>query len=413
MKSGSSIHVVGPLALLFALAVCNPAAAHAAKERALYSFAGGGDGGFPQGNVVLDTKGNIYGTTQSGGGSGCGGGGCGTVFELTAPGREKLLHVFTGGHDGAFPIAGLVMDDGGNLYGTTLNGGAHCQCGTVFKIAPDGSEHILYAFKGGEDGSRPLGALAFDGSGNLYGTTSAGGIDCNGFGVGCGTIFLIRPTGKHKVMYAFKGGADGIYPAAGLWLGINGLFYGTTANGGIDCDGTGQGCGTVFQFARRGTETVLYAFTGGDHGAYPAGGVVGDDSLNLYGTTNNGGIDCDGSGAGCGTVFKLAPDGAESGLHVFQGGNDGENPRAAPLLDAEGNLYGTTAAGGSGSENSAGVVFRISPDGKEKILYAFTGGNDGGGPFSGLTADALGNFYGTTFTGGEFFNGTVFKLRHR
>lgn len=408
MKSTLSVHA----AIAFVLVAFTPVAAHVAKERVLYSFAGGsGDGAFPQSNVIMDSQGNIYGTTENGGGSGCGGGGCGTVFELTRGGKEKLLHAFNAGDDGAFPIAGLVMDDASNLYGTTRNGGSECQCGTVYKITPDGTENVVYAFKGGADGAFPLGALASDHQGSLFGTTSKGGIDCNGTGQGCGTVFKIKPTGRHKVMYAFKGGHDGIYPASGLSFGIDGIFYGTTANGGIDCDGSGQGCGTVFALAQRGTEHRLYAFTGGDHGAYPAGGVVPDHDLNLFGTTNNGGTDCDGSGVGCGTVFKLALDGTETVLHVFAGGDDGSNPRAAPLLDEAGNLYGTTAAGGSGGENADGVVFRLSPDGTEKILYAFTGGSDGGGPFSGLIADASGNLYGTTFTGGTSSAGTVFKVR--
>jgi uncharacterized repeat protein (TIGR03803 family) len=407
MKSGSRVRAGA--ALLLALALCNPA--QAGKEKALYGFAGGGDGAFPQGNVILDAQGNIYGTAQSGGGSGCGGGGCGIVFRLTPRGKETILHVFTADGDGAFPIAGPVMDQAGNLYGTTLNGGgARCQCGTVFRIAPDGTESIVHSFRGGSGGSRPLGALILDRKGNLYGTASSGGADCNGFGVGCGTVFRLTPDGNYRVLHAFAGGSDGIYPAAGLSLGADGNFYGTTANGGIDCDDTGQGCGIVFKLTPDGAETVLYAFPGGDHGAYPAGGVIRDDAGNLFGTTNNGGVDCDFSG-GCGVAFKLATDGTETTLHVFAGGNDGAHPRSAPLMDAAGNLYDTTVEGGG--ENDGGIVFRLSPTGKEKILYAFQGGDDGGGPFSGLTADALGNLYGTTFTGGSGFNGTVFRLGHR
>ena len=297
------------LALLLALA--NPAAA--GKEKALYSFTGGGDGAFPQANVVMDAQGNIYGTTQSGGGSGCGGGGCGTVFKLTPRGKETLLHVFQAGSDGAFPIAGLTMDASGNLYGTTLNGGAHCQCGTVFKITPDGAESIVYAFHGGAEGSSPQGMLVRDKKGNFYGTTASGGLDCNGFGVGCGTVFRLTPDGKHRVLYSFAGGSDGISPVTGLSLGTDGNFYGTAANGGNDCDDTGQGCGVIFQLTPKGVETVLHVFAGGNDGAYPAGGVVRDDAGNLYGTTNNGGVDCDFSG-GCGVAFKLAPDGTERQL---------------------------------------------------------------------------------------------------
>jgi len=399
-----------PAALLCVLAAFVPATASAEKEKVLYSFAAGADGAFTQAGVIADAEGNLYGTAQQGGGTGCGGYGCGTVFKLAPKGKETIPHVFNAGIDGAFPIPGLVADAAGNLYGTTLNGGRHCQCGIVFKVTPSGEETVVHAFAGSEDGSSPVAGLIIDGAGNLYGTTSSGGIDCNGTGQGCGTIFRIKANGKKSVLYAFASASDGIYPAAGLLRDQAGNLYGTTANGGTDCDGTGQGCGTAFKLTPDGTESVLYAFAGGNHGAYPAAGVIMDETGTLYGTTNNGGVDCDGSGAGCGTVFKLTANGTETGLHIFTGGDDGAYPKDTPVMDGAGLLYGTTVEGGG--VNDGGVVFRINPNGKETILYSFIGGSDGGAPFAGLIMDALGNLYGTTYIGGAYGNGTVFKLRN-
>ena len=405
------ISIIGCAAAVIAVVFATvPAAAHWYREKVLHGFGNFGDGVYPQGNVVMDALGNLYGTAENGGGTGCRGGGCGIVFKLSPDRSETILHAFNG-RDGAFPIAGLVMDTAGNLYGTTLKGGPRCGCGTVFKLAPDGTETMVHAFRGGWDGAFPLGALIFDQAGNLYGTTSGGGRDCNGSGIGCGTVFRIDPAGQKTTLHAFRGDRDGIYPAAELSLGADGNFYGTTANGGIDCDSTGQGCGIVFKLTPEGQETVLYRFEGGPHGAYPAGGVTADAAGNLYGTTNNGGVDCDGSG-GCGVVFKVAADGTETALHVFAGGDDGMHPRATPLIDSEGNLFGTASSGGA-TQNEAGVVFRLRPGGAEKILYAFTGFKDGGGPFSGLTQDASGNLYGTTYFGGRYYSGTVFELKYR
>lgn len=395
--------------VLAAAMMAAPAAQSAPKEKVIYSFAfGEADGAAPQGGVIRDAQGNLYGTTQGGEGGGCGGGGCGTVFKVTPKGKETILHGFTGA-DGAYPVPGLAIDAAGNLYGTAIVGGPihHCACGVVFKVTPDGAFSIVHAFRGGADGSHPVGGLIFDKRGDLIGTTGSGGNDCTGTGEGCGTVFRIKPDGRKEVLHAFDG-AGGIYPESDLTLDGSGNIYGTTANGGSDCDGTGQGCGVVFKLAHDGTETVLYAFAGGSNGAYPTGGVVMDDAGTLYGTTNNGGIDCDGSG-GCGTVYKLASDGTETGLHSFAGGNDGAHPRDTLVMDGAGHMYGTAVEGGG--ENDGGVVFKIKPNGKERILYAFTGGNDGGGPFSGLIMDASGSLYGTTFTGGLYSYGTVFKLK--
>lgn len=390
------------------LAACVCPAASAPREHVIYSFQAGADGAAPQGGVIFDTQGNLYGTTENGAGNGCGGGGCGTVFKLAPNGQETILHVFSGG-DGAFPVPGLVADAAGNLYGTTINGGPHrnCPCGTVFKVTPQGQFSTVHAFRGGADGAHPVAGLIVDRRGDLIGTTGSGGNDCNGTGEGCGTVFKIKPDGRKQTLHAF-GGSDGIYPASDLTLDASGDIYGTAANGGIDCDGSGQGCGVVFKLVPDGSETVLYTFEGASHGAYPTGGVVMDGAGTLYGTTNNGGIDCDGSG-GCGTVYKLTSDGTETGLHSFTGGSDGNHPRATLVTNANGRMYGTTVEGGG--DNDGGVVFEIKPGGKERIVYAFTGGIDGGGSFAPLTMDGTGHLYGTTFTGGADFFGTVFKLK--
>jgi uncharacterized repeat protein (TIGR03803 family) len=399
--------IFGTAALAIAM-MAAPAARSAPKEKAIYSFTAGADGAQPQSGVILDAEGNLYGTAQDGAGQGCGGGGCGTVFKLTPKGKETTLHVFTG-DDGAFPIATLVADAAGNLYGTAIDGGPlkHCACGVIFEITPDDQFSIVHAFKGGADGAHPVAGLVFDKQGNLYGTTVSGGNDCNGTGEGCGTVFKIKPNGKKIVLYAFNG-SDGIAPGSDLLLDASGNIYGTTSNGGVDCDETGQGCGVVFKLTPDGTETVLYAFAGGSNGAYPTGGVIMGDAGTLYGTTNNGGADCDGSG-GCGVVYALASDGTETGLHSFAGGNDGNHPRGTLVMDNSGRMYGTAVEGGG--ENDGGVVFEIKSNGREKIVYAFTGGNDGGGPFAGLTMDGMGELYSTTFTGGLNSFGTVFKLK--
>jgi uncharacterized repeat protein (TIGR03803 family) len=397
----------GSLAAAIVMAAFAPVAVQAHQERVLYSFAGGqGDGAFTQAGVFVDAQRNLYGTTQAGGGTGCGGSGCGTVFKLTPHGKETVLHIFGQGSDGWLPVGGVTMDTAGNLYGTTFFGGASGR-GTIFKVPPKGKETVLFSFSGGDDGSRPVADLILDDAGNLYGTTTGGG------SAGNGAVFEFTADGKEKVLYSFLGGTDGFYPAAGLLRDTAGNLFGTTANGGIDCDDSGQGCGTVFKLTPDGTETVLYAFEGGSHGANPAAPVIMDETGALYGTTNNGGMVCDDSGATCGTVFKLAANGKETGLHTFAGGSDGAYPKGGLTMDALGNLYGTTSSGGNGGgECGCGVVFKIRRNGEERIVHTFTG-DDGHSPFAGLSTDSSGNFYGTTFVGGAFGDGAVFTLRNR
>jgi uncharacterized repeat protein (TIGR03803 family) len=383
-----------------------PAVSQAAKEGVTYSFTGGADGGSPEAGLYRDANGNLYGVTEEDGSGGCGGGGCGTVFRVSPGGREKTLHTFNG-DDGAYPIAELNADGAGNLFGTAYLGGQHGG-GTIFRVTPKGKTKVIHNFKGGSDGARPFAGLVSDDAGNFYGTTANGGA------ADAGTIYKLTPDGKESVLYAFAGGKDGVYPIGALLRDSNGFLYGTATNGGIDCDGTGIGCGIVFKLSPDGKETVLYRFEGGDHGANPAAGLAMDSSGDLYGTTNNGGMVCDDSGATCGTVYKLDNSGKETGLHTFIGGKDGSYPKSRLLIDASGNLLGTTSSGGAaGGECGCGIAFRITPGGALKILHTFGTDTDGRFPFAGLITDGNGHYFGTTNTGGDSSWGTVYKLTIR
>ncbi|HLI63897.1 MAG TPA: choice-of-anchor tandem repeat GloVer-containing protein [Terriglobales bacterium] len=305
---------------------------------------------------------------------------CALVFALTiiAPGPAlaqtySVIHEFTGGPLGANPVAGMVMDRAGNLYGTTFTGGA--------------------------------------------GTCPAIGISASG----CGTVFEFSPsTGRFTVLYRFTGGTDGAYPQAPLLIAPDGTLYGSTVEGGIQsCTGNYglPGCGVVFHLQPRPTpppnatanpwlETPIYSFSGLD-GNGPLGDLAMDQSGNIYGSTVIGGLHsyC------CGVAFKLTPSNgvwSESTLHQFSGGNDGVSPYGV-TLDPAGNVYGTTFQGGN---DSRGIAYQLLAGSgwMENQLYSFTGGSDGGEPVSGVTFDSSGNLYGSTFTGGSGGVGTVFEL---
>jgi uncharacterized repeat protein (TIGR03803 family) len=373
---------------------------HGARADAvLYSFNGGSDGDNPGAGLVRDSARNLYGTTEIGGGNGCGGFGCGTIFKLAPDGTETVLHSFGAGSDGINPRSGLIMDSTGNLYGTTQVGGGPNNAGTVFKVAPDGTETVLYSFKGGSDGSNPFGDLIKDSEGNLFGTTVEGGHSgCNG-GNGCGTVFKLATSGTETALYLFTGGSDGASPYAGLAKDRAGNLYSTTYVGGAN------NLGTVFKLAPNGAETVLLSFRGyPNDGQFPWAGLIRDNAGNLYGTTTSGGtISNDG------TAFKLAPDGTETILHSFTNQSDGGNPYAAMIMDKTGNLYGTAPYGGA---TGYGVVFKLAPDGTEKVLHSFTG-NDGANSFAGLIGGKKSQLYGTTAAGGANGYGTVFKLKEQ
>ena len=351
----------------------------------LHSF-NGSAGAYPVAGLIVDAAGNLYGTTQQGGSYGLG-----TVFKVDTSGAETVLHSFKGGKsDGAFPSAGLAFDTKGRLYGTTTLGGRSNQ-GTVFRVTANTT--VVYSFTGTDgDGAYPAAGLVADRVGNVYGTTQQGGTH------GYGTVFKLDKAGKETVLHSFGGVPDGEYPCAGLILDAKGNLYGTTQLGGP----ASQNDGTVFKVNTKGKETVLYSFTdaNGD-GAYPIGGVVRDPAGNLYGTASDGGAN------GIGMVFKLETTGKESVLYSFgTNAGDGAYPFAGLVRDAKGNLYGTAELGGA---NGPGAVFEVTPTGTETVVHSF-GGSDGSNPLAGLVRDAKGNLYGTATQGGAHNDGVVFKL---
>ena len=329
----------------------------------------------------------------------------------------NVIHNFTGGGDGKRPRAGLTRHGAGDFYGTTNHGGAH-DYGTVFNLAHRGSGWILtplYSFSGGDDGYYLDARVIIGPDGNLYGTTAyGGGGPCTGPPPGCGTIFRLRPTAgvPHSVLaswtetplHRFTGPPnDGNYPGfCDLVFDPTGNIYGTTQGGGL------YDWGTVFKLTQSNggwVESVLYSFTSGADGGSPtAGGVVFDNAGNLYGTAFVGGDN------NSGVVYELTPSGSgwtENVLYDFQVASDGGNPIAGLIFDHSGNLYGATTYGGSGG---GGTVFELTPSNGNwiyTVLYTFSGA---AGPEANLIMDANGNLYGTTFADGAYGYGNVFKL---
>jgi uncharacterized repeat protein (TIGR03803 family) len=274
------------------------------KFSVLHSFSGGADGFLPLGPLTLDSSGNLYGTTTFGGNPGCvSGSGCGVAFELNPAGEETVLRAFIDGKKGAAPEGGLIRDSAGNLFGTA-DGGGHNGHGTIFKLDPAGNQTALYTFMGKADGQFPGPGMIQDASGNFYGT-AYGGVLAGG-GSGAGVVFKLDASGNYTPLYTFTGKSDGFLPNGYLAMDPAGNLYGTTFYGGErDCSG---GCGVVFKVDPTGQETVLHAFQGGTDGAFPVGGLVIDAAGILYGTASSGGNpnDCTPDN-GCGLVFKITP----------------------------------------------------------------------------------------------------------
>jgi uncharacterized repeat protein (TIGR03803 family) len=331
----------------------------------------------------------------------------GTVVHRAGTSAYQVLYRFGGSPDGELPGASLI-DVKGTFYGTTELGGAYCGgttdeltgCGTVFSVATIGTENVLHSFGNGSDGIAPTANLIHV-NGRLYGTTAFGGGYCEANGsAGCGTVFSITTTGKEKVLHRFGSGSDGLYPYAGL-IDVNGTLYGTTAYGGA-YGAEGEYSGTVFSITTTGQEKVLHSFGSGSDGLYPNAGLI-DVNGTLYGTTSLGGA------FGLGTVFSISTTGDEQVLHSFGAGRrraplDGRSPNG--LAYAAGNLFGTTSEGG---EYGDGTVFRISTTGKEHVLHTFGSGSDGRTPEASLVV-VKGTLYGTTAGGGTYDDGTVFSI---
>lgn len=383
------------------------------QEDVLYSFSST-SGYSPYSGLIFDAAGNPYGTTVTGGAYGYG-----TVFELM-PNRsggwtEITLHDFSDdGTDGSGP-QGLIFDAAGNLYGTTSRGGAS-KFGTVFELTPNGSggwaETILHSFYG-KNGNGPVGSLIFDAAGNLYGTTGSGGAYHY-----YGTAFELTPNGSggwtEILLHSFNdNGTDGCNPQAGLVFDSAGNLYGTTWTCGA------YGGGTVFGLKRNKvgggwSERVLHNFrNNGKDGFQPASSLVVDATGNLYGTTVFGGAGPNGEGTVFGMRHKLGGGWEEGVLHSFGSyGTDGSQPYAAVLFDSAGNLYGTTELGGA---QGLGAVFgmRHKPGGgwEEGVLHSFdNNGTDGSYPQAGVILDDVGDLYGTTTQGGADAGGVAFEL---
>jgi uncharacterized repeat protein (TIGR03803 family) len=414
-------------ALAAALAIAVPCSAATPKLTTLYSFAGGSDGAFPETGLTAGSNGVFYGTTFDGGF------GWGTVFELTpGSGAPQVIYPFTGGNDGANPQGSLVIDKNGVLYGTTLQGGS-TGYGTVYSLTLSGGvwgQKTIYTFQGGaNDGANPQAGLAIaTTSGVLYGTTTNGGA------TGFGTVFQLAPSSgsfNEKVLYSFKGGSDGANPQASLAIGSTGVLYGTTFQGGT------PGWGTVFQLipAKGGvwTESLIYSFTGlADGGAPLAGVVIGKGNI-LYGTTFWGGTTTacplGGYPSGCGVVYQLAPPSSPGGawtptvLYTFAGPTkDGAHPIENLALGSSGGLYGTTFSGASSlnqcfpaSYIGCGMVFQLKPPSVSggtwtKQNMAIFNGDNGGGP-NNVVVGTGGVLYGTTYVGGTSGGyGSVFQV---
>jgi uncharacterized repeat protein (TIGR03803 family) len=311
------------------------------KETPLYSFTGGADGATPNGTagVAVDTAGNVYGATVHGGIADEG-----VIYKVDPSGNETVLHSFTGGADGGFPI-GVVVDSAANLYGTTAFGGSGSQTGlqegVVFKLDPAGNQTVLYSFTGLSDGGVPEAAPTLDQAGNLYGTTSQGGL-------GGGVVYEIDAAGKYKVLYAFTGGTDGAEPYAGVILDQAGNLYGTNVR-----YGTG-GEGVVYRLDAAGNYSVLHSFPGPVGVGAPVGGVVLDASGNLYGAADGDGTAGCGLTSGCGVVYEISQTGQFTALYTFGGGAGGDGSGAL-ALNAAGDVCGPAGAGPSGG----GLIYRL------------------------------------------------------
>jgi uncharacterized repeat protein (TIGR03803 family) len=362
----------------------------------LYSFGvSATDGRYPFAGVIQGSDGNFYGTTAYGGKFDAG-----TVFRVTPDGTETILHNFGYGTDAALPQAGLIEGADGTFYGTTQLGGAH-NAGTVFQISRSGKESVLYSFGAyPSDGEEPYAAVTLGNDGNLYGTTVYGGAAASSVG----TVFKVTLTGTETVLHSFAViQGDGIEPYAGLIQASNGDFYGTTVDGGANR------FGTIFRITPEGDESVVYSFRGGTaDGSGPSASLLEGKNGNFYGTTYGGGAGTGGTVfkwtlAGKETVLASF---VASGTG---GGPAGAYPYAALIKGKDGNLYGTTEYGGA---DQAGTAFSVTPGGDESAIYSFGSSNVSFSGPNGLIQGRDGNLYGTTANGGAHGGGVLFKLNH-
>jgi uncharacterized repeat protein (TIGR03803 family) len=354
----------------------------------------GSDGANPLNGLFLSSSGQMYGTASSGGNYGSG-----VVFEVGTNGKETVLYAFTGGVDGASPQSFLIEDQSGNLYGTTYGGGAS-GAGTVFMITGT-QETVLYSFGSqSNDGSAPEAGLAWDSSGNLYGTTTSGGL------YGGGTVFQLVPSGSgswiENILYNFGSGTDGSDPVAGIALDASGNLYGTTAAGGV------YGYGRVFELVQANSwaETVIHDFADLTDGATPYAGLIPGPSGVFYGAATDGG-----SGGG-GTIYQLTPSAGSwtfSVIHSLPGWGISGSFRNV-MVNSNGTIYATTHCDGA---DNMGTIYRLVPSNGKwdyKLLFTFTNATeDGYYEFSNLVLKGS-KLYGTSNSGGTYGAGAIFEL---
>lgn len=358
-------------------------AGSAQTETVLHSF-NGNDGSYPFSRLIIDSKGNLYGATGGNPVTST----FASVFKLGTTEKLGVLYRQPGTGVCDLCIDNLLRDSQGNLYGSDAGGGEFGN-GAIFKLTPSGAFNVLYSFTGGSDGKSPNDGLIADEEGNLYGTAAFGGAFDQG------VVFKVAPSGSEEVVYSFTGSSDGGEPWGRLVRDTQGNFYGTTyADGSFHFS-----FGVVFKLTADGVESVLHSFTGGSDGGHPNGDLILDAHGNLYGTTPAV------SRGTHGTVFQITQQGVLTVLHTFSG-PDGFDPRSGLLMDASGNLFGTTFSGGASGD---GVVYKVTLAGTQTVLHSFSGG-DGSFPVGGLVFDQRGNLYGTTAYGGITNNGVVFRL---
>ncbi|HEY6766332.1 MAG TPA: choice-of-anchor tandem repeat GloVer-containing protein [Candidatus Sulfotelmatobacter sp.] len=410
---------VVPVLAVFILGLNMFAVGHASAqtETVLHNFSHAPDGRIPQRSGLLHGGSSFYGVTVFGGSSDYG-----TVFQLTKDSSgtwsESVIYSFASGADGAYPVGGLIADSTGNLYGATTAGGS-ANDGVIFELSNSGGtwqETILHAFSG-PDGTDPQGPLVFDKSGNLFGETLVGG------GSGGGTVFELSPSNgawTETILHSFGQGTDGYIPSPGLVFDGAGNLYGTTTAGGTSSC-IGLGCGIVFQLTPSNggwTENILFDFHGTPDGFYPNAPLLIDSGGTLYGSTAYGGglgsCSQSTSAVGCGTVYELSPMSGGTWtaktLHRFAGGAAGGEPDSPLVFDRAGNLVGEAAQTGVND----GMIFRLAKSSSGswglKILFTFNGA-DGARPQGGLFVGADGTLYGTTIYGGANNVGVAFAFK--
>jgi uncharacterized repeat protein (TIGR03803 family) len=411
MRGWRCSHAVGGVLAMFALvAILASGPRAAAAGKVIYSFAGDEDGEYTDTDLVIDSAGSLYGSSVLGGEFGGG-----TVFRLTQSGRSwihTVLYSFTGGADGGEPYKGVTLDAQGNIYGTAVTGGTgFCEggCGVAYKLTNSGgtwSQTVIHSFSGGDDGSGPGAGLTIDNQGNLYGMAPTGGA------YGLGVIYRLHPDASgnwsFKVIHTFTGGTDGATGSAGRLLLHAGHLYGVATAGGANGKGVAFDL-TPSQAAEWNLRTI-YAFRGQPDAGFPYGGLLLDASGNLYGTTYYDGAN------NLGSVYQLSPTAGgrwtETVLYSFRGGGDGQNSISNLVSDAAGNLYGTTSEGGAGC--SCGTIFKLAPGPNgtwtESVVHRFRGPPDAAFPYNGMVPDSAGNFYGASVHGGTDGEGAIYKF---